>query len=148
MKTLLIAFAFTFFLVAPQAEAGRAAAILKILWRASKESIDDAAKAADTRMVQAAIRRHGPAVTEETLQRGGYGLLRTARLHGDAVLETAIRVPGSERLLTTRPEFYLRAARRYGDDALRLEIAVPGFLEKAGGKLTTRQILSQTLTVL
>lgn len=120
-------------------EAGKWDPLLEMLWKNADVAVESAVRAVDVRLVEQAVLRHGDAAVE-VFERGGYSFLQVIRTHGDEVVETAVRVPGSEAILTKNPEFILGAVRRHGDNALRLEKEVPGFLESASLRLSKADI--------
>lgn len=120
-------------------EAGKWDPLLEMLWKNADVAVEPAVRAVDARIVEQAVLRHGDAAVE-VFERGGYSFLQVIRTHGDEVVETAVRVPGSEAILTKNPEFILGAVRRHGDNALRLEKEVPGFLESASLRLSKADI--------
>lgn len=137
----LLACTLLFFVTAAlPAWGGRADAILKMIWKGSDEVVEPAMKATDSRIVSKAVATYGDEAAAGVFERGGYAFLQQARAHGDELVAAAVRVPGSESILTTNPSFMLGAVRRYGDDALRLEKEVPGFLEMAPLRLGDGEI--------
>lgn len=120
-------------------EAGHRDDLLAMLWKNADVAVAPAVRAVDARILEQAVLRHGDAAVN-VLERGGYSFLEVIRIHGDEVVETAVRVPGTEAILTKNPEFILGAVRRHGDNALRLEQEVPGFLESASLRLSKADI--------
>jgi len=120
-------------------EAGKWNPLLEMLWKNADVAVEPAVRAVDARIVEQAVLRHGDAAVE-VFERGGYSFLKVIRTHGDEVVETAVRVPGSEAIITKNPGFILGAVRRHGDNALRLEKEVPGFLESASLRLSKADI--------
>jgi len=115
-------------------QAGKWDLLLDRLIRNTDEVVDPLVRTADLRLIEEAVGRHGD-LAAEAFERGGYSLLKASREHGDEVISTVIRIPGSESLLAAKPGFALAAIRRHGDDALRLEKEVPGFIEAASVRL-------------
>lgn len=120
-------------------EAGKLDPVLEMLWKNADVAVEPAVRAVDAGIVEQAVLRHGDAAVE-VFERGGYSFLNVARTHGNEAVEVAVRVPGSEAIITQNPGFILGAVRRHGDHALRLEREVPGFLESASLRLSKADI--------
>jgi len=120
--------------------------IIANLYRLGGRNADRLAQAtrqADLRMVENALRQHGPNA-RAAFDNGGYAILQAGRRHGDEAISLAARNPEAARLVATRPAESLRIARNFGDDALRLENRVPGLLTRNPALFNAEQV--QVLT--
>lgn len=116
--------------------------LLHALYKGGDETVtylNDVTRAADLRMIDEALVKYGPDAGK-AFEEGGYALLSAVRMHGNEVVEAAVRVPEATHYLATKSGEAMRIIHKFGDDGLRVEVTTPGLLTKKTGLLGKKEI--------